>query len=89
MKTESVPINMEDLAIAQECTGHAHRLRKTADGLREQIANYREEIKRCGDAEVRSHLLQSIVFAQDRATMCDARADIWADEAERWASGIK
>ena len=74
----------EDLAIAKECTGHAHRLRKTADGLREQIAGYREEIKRCGDAQVRAHLLEAIVRCQDGATLCDSRADVWANEAEQW-----
>ncbi len=82
-------VTMEDLAIAQECTSHAHRLRKTADGLREQIAGYRAEIRRCGDAEVRGHLLEAIVRCEDGARICDARADIWADEAERWESGVE
>jgi len=80
-------VTKEDLAIAQECTSHAHRLRKTADGLREQIAGYREEIRRCGDQEVRTHLLEAIVRCQDGAKLCDSRADVWADEAERWETG--
>ncbi len=80
-------VTKEDLAIAQECMGHAHRLRNAADGLREQIAGYREEIKRCGDAQVRAHLLEAIVRCQDGATLCDSRADVWANEAECWESG--
>ena len=82
-------VTMEDLAIAQHCTAHAHRLRKTAENLREQIVGYRTEIRRCGDPEVRRHLLEAIVRCEDGARICDARADVWADEAERWESGME
>lgn len=80
-------ITKEDLEIAQDCTAQGHRLSKVAESLREQIAGYRDEIRRCGDPEVRKHLLELIVRCQDGAALCDVSAAVWYDEAERWESG--
>ena len=78
---------MEDLAISQECSHWGHKYAKTAEGLREQIAGYREELKKIFDPETRTHLLQSIVRGQEGATLNDARAAVWYEESEKWANG--
>ena len=79
---------MEDLAISQECSHWGHKYARTAEGLREQIAGYREELKRIVDPETRKHLLESIVRCQEGATLNDARAAVWYSESENWANGV-
>ncbi len=79
---------LEDLAISQECSHWGHKYARTAEGLREQIAGYREELKRIFDPEIRKHLLESIVRCQEGANLNDARAAIWYEESENWANGV-
>jgi hypothetical protein len=89
MKTEAKPINLEDLAIAQECTAHAHRLRKLSEQIRNDNLTRRREISNTQDSQIRGTILWEIVDSEARAKLHDARADVWADEAERWENGIE
>jgi hypothetical protein len=89
MKTETKPINLEDLAIAQECTAHAQRLRKLAEQIREDNVSRRREMSRTHDAHIRGTILSEIVHSESRTKLHEATADVWADEAERWENGIE
>jgi len=89
MRTEVKPISLEDLAISEDCTRQAHRLRKLAEEIREGIMCRRREAGRAHDQRIREILLCGIVDSEERARILDSRADIWADEADRWMRGVE
>ena len=89
MKTEPKSVSLEDLAIAQDCTRHAHRLRNRADQIRADIIARRKEIAATHDVKLREMWLCGLIDAEQQAQRLEAQAAVWADEAERWENGIE